>query len=123
MEQAFWDEGDGARKNLLANGDLVVHRACTGNAERASGEDCKSRTFNAEDAESAEKKRDANFLFARWRNGELREDTMLEFLRRDADGSAMFGAGNFPESSSGAMGVNQERMADRDVAVGLAVDQ
>ena len=51
------------------------------------------------------------------------QEAALEFLRGGAYGSAVVGAGNFPELCVGSTGVNGFGVADGNVAVDLAVDE
>lgn len=55
--------------------------------------------------------------------GEPGDDALFEFFWRGADGAAVVGMGDFPEYCIWVVGVNFLRVADRNVAVDLAVDQ
>lgn len=97
----------------MSNGRWIVHRECTGNAERAGakqwiGDRCQ-------------------WAVAVWGVGltgnEPCQQAAIEFLRGSRGGTAVFGTGNFPELSDGIAGADAAGVADGDVAVKLAVDE
>ena len=91
----------------------IVHRGCTGNAERG--------WFEKQCPEGSCQWSVSGFRrFILW--AEPIHEAALEFLGCRADGSAMISGGNFPELGLWIECVDFAGVADGDVAVDLAVD-
>lgn len=99
--------GEDEGKNSGRAGARIVHRGCTGNAERGRN----SSQFSVSSSQ---------FLAGARRTTPA---GVGRFLWSCADGAAVIGVGDFPEDCSWIAGVDAAGVAEWDVAVDLAVNK